>query len=87
MIARRLFTVALGFFACCGFSLAQPVDTSEYILGAGDLIKVSVYQVPDLSAEVRISETGQITFPLVGNVNVAGSTVTGAQGKNSQGPA
>ena len=81
MIARRLFTVALGFFACCGFSLAQPVDTSEYILGAGDLIKVSVYQVPDLSAEVRISETGQITFPLVGNVNVAGSTVTGAQEK------
>jgi polysaccharide export outer membrane protein len=81
MIARRLFTVALGFFACCGLSLAQPVDTSEYILGAGDLIKVSVYQVPDLSAEVRISETGQITFPLVGNVTVAGSTVTGAQEK------
>jgi len=81
MIARRLFAFSLGLFACCGIAFAQSVDTTEYVLGAGDLIKVSVYQVPDLSAEVRISETGQITFPLLGNVTVAGSTVTGVQEK------
>jgi polysaccharide export outer membrane protein len=81
MIARRLFAFSLGLFACCGIAFAQSADTTEYVLGAGDLIKVSVYQVPDLSAEVRISETGQITFPLLGNVTVAGSTVTGVQEK------
>ncbi len=58
----------------------QPANkTLEYVLGAGDIIRVSVYQNPDLSLETRISELGQITFPLVGNVSVGGASVSSAQ--------
>ena len=70
MIARRIFSTFVFLLACTGASWAQTPDTSEYILGTGDVIKVTVYQVPDLSVEARISELGQITFPLLGSVTV-----------------
>jgi len=51
----------------------------ELILGPGDTIRVTVYQNPDLTLETRISELGQITFPLIGNVALGGASVTEAQ--------
>lgn len=52
---------------CC----AEPKD---YMLGAGDVVRMTVYQYPDLTSETRIGETGNVTFPLVGTVSVAGKT-------------
>jgi polysaccharide export outer membrane protein len=46
----------------------------EYVLGAGDVIRVTVFQNPDLTLETRVSENGSITYPLVGNVDVGGKT-------------
>ena len=40
----------------------------------GDLLGVTVYQNPDLTKEVEVSESGTITFPLVGEVSVTGNT-------------
>ncbi|HEX6363216.1 MAG TPA: polysaccharide export protein EpsE [Albitalea sp.] len=51
----------------------------QHILGAGDVIRISVFQNPDLSLETRISEQGQITFPLVGSVNLGGLSVNAAE--------
>lgn len=50
-------------------------------LGAGDLLKVSVYGSPDLGTEARVSESGNITFPLVGQVAVAGLAPAAAEKK------
>jgi polysaccharide export outer membrane protein len=47
-------------------------------LGAGDTIRVTVFQNPDLSSEMRISERGTIVFPLVGEITLAGQTPAGA---------
>jgi polysaccharide export outer membrane protein len=79
MIARRIFSALLLAFAFLGGASAQTPDSSEYLLGAGDVIKVTVYQVPDLSVETRISELGNITFPLLGTVNVGGQTIGAVQ--------
>jgi polysaccharide export outer membrane protein len=46
---------------------AAPV---EYRLGAGDIIRISVFQNPDLTLETRVSESGVISFPLLGPVKV-----------------
>ena len=54
---------------------------AETILGVGDVVRVSVYQNPDLTVEARISENGQINFPLIGNVLVGGSTIGTAEQK------
>lgn len=76
MFKRLLQSLLLTFFFCSA-SVAQ--QKAEHILGAGDVIRVTVYQNPDLSVETRISELGQITFPLVGSVTLGGMSVTGAQ--------
>ncbi len=61
--------------------LAQVAPRSEPTLGIGDIVKISVYQNPDLSVEARISELGQINFPLIGTVAVGGMTVSSAEQK------
>ncbi len=43
-----------------------------YKMGAGDLISIAIYDEPDLSVEVRIGTSGQISFPLLGGVAVSG---------------
>lgn len=43
-------------------------------LGPGDLLEVSEFHTPEFRSTVRVSETGSITLPLIGEVQVAGST-------------
>jgi polysaccharide export outer membrane protein len=51
------------------------------VLGAGDVLKVSVYGSPDLTTETRVSDTGSITFPLLGPVEIAGLPLAAAEKK------
>ncbi|MCD6681928.1 MAG: polysaccharide export protein EpsE [Burkholderiaceae bacterium] len=44
----------------------------DYPLGAGDVIRIQVFQSPDLTVEARVSEGGVISFPLLGAVRVGG---------------
>ena len=49
-----------------------PVNTP---VGSGDLLHIDVFDVPELSRDVRVDETGQITLPLVpGRIQAAGLT-------------
>jgi polysaccharide biosynthesis/export protein len=49
--------------------------TNDYILGSGDLLKIEVFDVPELSREVRVSSSGYITLPLIpGQIPVTGLT-------------
>jgi polysaccharide export outer membrane protein len=56
-----------------------PSKADQHVLGAGDVIRINVFQNPDLSLETRLSEQGQITFPLVGPVTLGGLSVPGAE--------
>ena len=73
--AVRAF-VALLFVT--GSALAQ-TPQPEYRLGSGDVIRITVYQSPDLTLETRISEAGSISYPLLGSVRVGGLSVTQAE--------
>ena len=55
------------------------VFSQDYRLGAGDSIGVQVYQSPDLSLESRVSESGAISYPLIGNVQVGGLSLAEAE--------
>jgi polysaccharide export outer membrane protein len=44
----------------------------EYIIGGRDVLEITVYDEPDLDRKVRVSNRGYISFPLIGNVKVAG---------------
>ena len=52
---------------------------AEYKLGSGDVIRVAVFQNPDLSLETRLTENGIINYPLLGNIRIGGLTVTAAE--------
>ena len=67
-----LAAVALSAFAI------QVDAVSRETLGAGDTIRVTVFQNPDLTTEVRISERGTIVFPLIGEIALGGQTPAGA---------
>jgi polysaccharide export outer membrane protein len=47
---------------------------SEYRLAAGDLIKITVFQNPDLTVDVRVPENGVVSYPLIGAVQLGGLT-------------
>lgn len=49
-------------------------DVPREVLGVGDSIRVTVFQNADLMTETRISQTGSITFPLVGEIALGGLT-------------
>jgi polysaccharide export outer membrane protein len=53
----------------------------EHLLGPGDVIRISVYQNPDLGVETRLSENGQITMPLVGAISLDGLSSSAAEQK------
>jgi polysaccharide biosynthesis/export protein len=58
---------------------AQGQDAPEYRLGAGDNIRISVFQNPNLSLETRVSEDGTINYPLIGLARIGGMTVARAE--------
>jgi len=76
-VFTRLLTFALLLGIVSGVQAAD--SQREYVLGAGDIIRVSVFQNPDLGVETRISESGSITFPLVGTVPVGGLSIQAAE--------
>lgn len=51
----------------------------EYQLGAGDSIRVVVFQNVDLTTEARVTENGTISFPLIGEVRIGGMTIPTAE--------
>jgi len=49
-------------------------DDKGYALGAGDKIRITVYNEPDLSGEFEVSGQGLVSVPLLGQVQVMGKT-------------
>lgn len=54
---------------------------ADILLGPGDVVKASVYGSPDLAVETRVSESGTLTFPLLGEVQVGGLSTQQAEKK------
>ncbi len=77
---RKLLNI-FAFVVTLMFALAAPAaqEKTDYQLGAGDAIRITVFQNPDLTLETRVSEAGSITYPLIGTVQVGGLSTTAAE--------
>jgi len=63
-------------------SAAARVMPHDYVIGNGDLLDLEVFDVKELSREVRVSQTGSIGIPLVPvRLHVAGLTEVQAEQK------
>ncbi len=82
----RRWRSLLMVFSICAFGIAAtPAHAQpEYLLTPGDILKISVFKNPDLSLDVRVSESGAIGYPLIGSVPVKGLTLPAAEAKIAQ---
>lgn len=76
-----IFAFCLVLAGAAGATAAEPTSTSktDYVLQSSDLIRILVFQEPDLSREVRITQEHSITLPLIGTVEVKGKTMRQAE--------
>src|SRR6266851_3585111 len=66
-------------------SASARVMPHDYIIGNGDLLELEVFDVKELSREVRVSQTGSIGIPLVPvRADVSGLTEVQAEQKISE---
>lgn len=84
MPSRRFFALVVAFSGLFAIRLAAdeakpdsgPAPTStDYVLQPSDLLRVMVFQEPDLQREVRITQENTITLPLIGTLDVRDRTV------------
>lgn len=55
---------------------AAAPNANAYKIGPHDILKVSVYQSPDLNLEAQVSDGGLLNFPLIGHIQAAGLTAS-----------
>ena len=87
--AAAVLTICLG---CAGISPARAQSgvpgagaQAEYRLGSGDVIRINVYQNPDLTLETRVTEAGVVSYPLLGTIRLGGLSVTAAEQRIADG--
>jgi polysaccharide biosynthesis/export protein len=52
----------------------QPAATEALLIQPGDLLHVTILREPDLDQKVRVGDSGEITLPMIGGVQVRGMT-------------
>lgn len=50
--------------------------SQDYVVGAGDVLEISIYENDDLNTTARVTGDGHINLPLVGDVEVMGISVS-----------
>ncbi|AKJ27907.1 sugar transporter [Caldimonas brevitalea] len=64
---------------------AQGTTAREYVIGPGDVVRINVFQSPDLTLETRVNESGSVTYPLLGQVQLGGLTIVQAEKRIAEG--
>jgi polysaccharide export outer membrane protein len=78
--AQQNAASAIGLVSSSGFGSAGGFGSGAAgPIGAGDLVEMSVFDTPELSGKLRVSNTGDISLPLVGSLHVAGLKADDAQ--------
>lgn len=57
----------------------QTANAEQVLIGNGDLIEITLFGAPDFSRQVRVSDGGEISLPLIGAIKVSGLSVTEAE--------
>jgi len=78
MSSIRTAAAALLLLLCVFYGLSLADD---YIIGSGDVLKISVYDHDDLETISRVSENGYIILPLLGQVKVADLSISETSNK------
>lgn len=76
---KKYLLSLVAILSLMNLSHAEEEPQNKYLLGSGDVIKVSVYDHPDLLLETQLADDGSINFPLIGKINLNGLTFQAAE--------
>lgn len=72
---NSLFSILAVFFLTLACNpVLTPAVAQDYLVGSQDVLKITVFEHPDLTTEARVSEDGKITFPLLGEIDAKNLT-------------
>jgi polysaccharide biosynthesis/export protein len=74
-IVRHLCCVLFSVVALAGGGVAAAQIAADYVVGAQDSLKVSVFGEPDLSGSFKVDSDGTIAYPFLGRVVVRGKSL------------
>lgn len=74
----RRFLMALAIAVAPVTAAAQSAD---YVIGPQDVLQISVYDQPNLSAKYAVEADGTFSFPLIGRIKAGGLTVREFEGE------
>ncbi|WP_090634205.1 polysaccharide export protein EpsE [Nitrosomonas marina] len=74
-LALLLYGLSIGF----SHADSKNINTSQF--SSGDILKIIVYGNPDLTLETKVSESGNITYPLLGEITIGGLSPNAAEKK------
>jgi polysaccharide export outer membrane protein len=60
-------------------ALREIKTSADYVLQPGDLIEIKMFREQDMDRTIRISASGSITYPMVGNVKIGWQTLSCAE--------
>ena len=76
LISLSFVLCFISFIIIPSFCMVCTSFAQDYIVGEGDVLKITVYDHDDLTTTARISGDGAINFPLIGQVEVKGLTLS-----------
>jgi len=75
----QLYKSMLGILLLICSTSGYAAGSPDFLLGAGDSIHISVFRSPEFMLDTRVNEDGTITYPLIGNIRVAGLSIPAAE--------
>ncbi len=76
---KSILTTFLGRWILLCLVLFGRLALADNTIGVDDVLRIGVYGYDDLKTETRVSSNGRITFPMVGELQVAGKSTFKAE--------
>lgn len=67
---------SLGVLLAVGLWAGPALADDTYLVGVGDVLEVTAFQLDELCGSFQVAEDGTITYPLIGQIKVAGKSIT-----------
>ncbi len=64
------------FILCLSLKFNSKLYAESYTIAPGDVIEISIWGEPDLKRELVVAPDGNVSFPLIGDIKVAGKTTS-----------
>lgn len=75
---RFVIFFIMGIFLCVVINIYTPRSCSagDYFIAPADVLEISIWGETELSRQLVVRPDGKVSFPLIGDISVAGKTTT-----------